>query len=780
MEIRAGQLFFPKQRGGGPDIRTDVHNFQQPVAQAVAMLQGTRFGFSAPDDHHLGLAKVRLDTAIDDDVVTVTGKLGVRDWSGDWDDNYEGSIQYVLLVDLAPPAAPSNLSITGVEATQGIQFFRSTVDASQRRDDNSIGLVAGKDTVLRVYVDNAGLATRPPISSVSGVLEVRPPASSTWVPINPLNSVIPPIKDSQIVRTNRDHTLNFRIEGFLTTGRLEYRVRAFDPTNPALPGATSPSRTGTLDFLETAPFRIRAVGIRYTGTNATAPTPIAALPIATMRTLAEFVEQTFPVSRVDISGYAVLDFDGDLTSDDTHSDLVEDVNEMRGDNPDTHYGMIPANVVLGGWLGQANGKAAAGAATVVDANANCAHELGHTCGRSHPCGAGPDENYPNYGVAGNASIGEVGITPGGAIRDPLNTMDFMAQFSCQAGRGLWVSPYTYEGLRSCFPSVASGANLSKRRSAMEPIDTLFLSLRIYHGVQVNLRPSFHYPARVVDEIEGQETRYTVLLYADDGRLLRAAPLVLRDPAITPDAAVLAFYQPIEFHPYARRLTVDADCGDCRGHKEIFKTEIPAKPPEAPICEVTDKARQPGCLRVTWEGDATRHYLVRYSPDGGHDWIGLSPRLNGTSFEFNPRYLPASRRGLIQVLVSDGLRTSAATQELNVDSPDLLIDIARPNGSLTPDDTITAEAWRPASGSIAPEGISWTSDRQGAVGRGTRLPAARLRRGHHRLTVTAEEVSRDLEVDVEGTALDSRRTKHTSKTHPGHTSKDHERGRIKED
>jgi len=60
--------------------------------------------------------------------------------------------------------------------------------------------------------------------------------------------------------------LNFVIDGLLTTGRLEYRVRAFDALNPSLPGATSPTRTGSLDFVETAPFIVRAVGIRYTGT----------------------------------------------------------------------------------------------------------------------------------------------------------------------------------------------------------------------------------------------------------------------------------------------------------------------------------------------------------------------------------------------------------------------------------------------------------------------------------------------------------------------------------
>ena len=65
-------------------------NFTSPVTQAVAGLTGTDFGFSPRDDHHLGLVSVKLATSIDNDIVTVEGTFGVRDWSDNWDDDYEG------------------------------------------------------------------------------------------------------------------------------------------------------------------------------------------------------------------------------------------------------------------------------------------------------------------------------------------------------------------------------------------------------------------------------------------------------------------------------------------------------------------------------------------------------------------------------------------------------------------------------------------------------------------------------------------------------------------
>ena len=76
MELRAGTFAFPKARD--VELRTDDQsfNFNSPVRQAVAMLAGTKFGFSPRNDHHLGKVVFRLATAIDDDVVHVTGTFG--------------------------------------------------------------------------------------------------------------------------------------------------------------------------------------------------------------------------------------------------------------------------------------------------------------------------------------------------------------------------------------------------------------------------------------------------------------------------------------------------------------------------------------------------------------------------------------------------------------------------------------------------------------------------------------------------------------------------------
>src|SRR5262249_15654197 len=156
----------PRARDSGPRTGRTFFNFTTPVRQAVAILKGTSFGFSPTDDHHLGMVNVRLSTSIDDDVVTVEGTLGVPHWSGEWDDDYEGNILFVLLADLETGFVPSNASITGVEHNQTIQFFRSSLDPATAQPDNSIGLIAGKNTILRVYVDTQADPARPTIAMV--------------------------------------------------------------------------------------------------------------------------------------------------------------------------------------------------------------------------------------------------------------------------------------------------------------------------------------------------------------------------------------------------------------------------------------------------------------------------------------------------------------------------------------------------------------------------------------------------------------------------------------
>src|SRR5262245_28203210 len=100
MELRTGSLDFslPLARGG-PRTATTTLVFPRPVRVAVAGLSGYTASYTS-GDHHLGRSEIRLETGILNNTVTVTGTFGLRDWSGDWDDPYNGTLDFVVLAEL--------------------------------------------------------------------------------------------------------------------------------------------------------------------------------------------------------------------------------------------------------------------------------------------------------------------------------------------------------------------------------------------------------------------------------------------------------------------------------------------------------------------------------------------------------------------------------------------------------------------------------------------------------------------------------------------------------
>lgn len=99
MPILTGQIPFNSIEGFGPQIATQDVLFPAAVTQAVAILSGFNAAFTPNDDHHLGNLEVRVSAAIDPLVaqrVTVTATFGLRDWSNEWDDKYQGTVDFAV------------------------------------------------------------------------------------------------------------------------------------------------------------------------------------------------------------------------------------------------------------------------------------------------------------------------------------------------------------------------------------------------------------------------------------------------------------------------------------------------------------------------------------------------------------------------------------------------------------------------------------------------------------------------------------------------------------
>ncbi len=98
MQITQGLITFSPMSGSGPRTATEDVTFPNAITTAVALLTGMNVEYSNGDDHHLGNLQVGVSGAIlGSNTVRVTATYGLRDWSGNWDDDYDGTVSFVVV-----------------------------------------------------------------------------------------------------------------------------------------------------------------------------------------------------------------------------------------------------------------------------------------------------------------------------------------------------------------------------------------------------------------------------------------------------------------------------------------------------------------------------------------------------------------------------------------------------------------------------------------------------------------------------------------------------------
>jgi hypothetical protein len=98
VNILTGQFGFPSHVGSGPVVQNFVVRDVANVAHAVAFITGFDISYANNDDHHLGRLVINVVVvAINGPLVTVQGTFGLRDWSGNWDDPYQGTVNFAVI-----------------------------------------------------------------------------------------------------------------------------------------------------------------------------------------------------------------------------------------------------------------------------------------------------------------------------------------------------------------------------------------------------------------------------------------------------------------------------------------------------------------------------------------------------------------------------------------------------------------------------------------------------------------------------------------------------------
>jgi hypothetical protein len=97
--LNASQPFGPVS-GTGPQSTTVTVTLPGSVSTAIAILTGFIAEFSHGDDHHLGQLDIQVQVppqGVNGQNVQVQITYGLRDWSGNWDDQYDGTVFFAVV-----------------------------------------------------------------------------------------------------------------------------------------------------------------------------------------------------------------------------------------------------------------------------------------------------------------------------------------------------------------------------------------------------------------------------------------------------------------------------------------------------------------------------------------------------------------------------------------------------------------------------------------------------------------------------------------------------------
>lgn len=752
MEMRTGSVNFPQARGSGPRTAMETFIFPRDVERAVAGLVGYSAAYTG-SDKHLGMLEVRTDIQVNRNVVIVTATYGLRDWSGSWDDDYEGTIQFVVLADLVSatptpgPPPRGDLVITDLEITQATQHFRSAqhLDGPNVRPDNSIRLIARKNTGVRAYVDYDATSGLPSITKLSGRLEVT--TGSTTFSLNQAAN-ISPRRDNQIDRGNKDHTLNFVIPEGWCQGELTLRCHVFDTIAPDQRSAVFQR---TIRFDSVAPLRVYGIGVHYTGQGLDLPAPTQVQVLQTLT----FAEQTYPVGEVLLTGYSTIDFAVDMNANvksgcgGGFNTLLDRLQDMRGSSDDIYYGVLPGGGIDSGSVGGCGGSGK-GAGFVGD-GATAAQEIGHGFGLDHaPCDSAgrcgdpsdQDGNYPKYDGFPSDSIGEFGYDPTrNVVFNPASIFDFMGYSGPN-----WVSPYTYTRLMSHFPITSGLSPISLRMFAAvsetesrpreerpEWIRTtmpmLFLRLSIARDRKVIREPSFHFSAFPMQST-GNPSGFVVELLDKDGDVLTCQPLYEECKHCRSDCWPKSFRDVIPFYSEASKFVV------WEGKDKIYEEDIPAPPLVQVTCKFVEGKVE---YEVKWSAthagkeDIDLWYLVQWQD--GDTWRGVAPRTKDRSMRIPPNLIGNSLAEIpIRVLATSGIATGVGTctlaglrfQVMNQE----IVPMGTIGEGLVIPSNLQVAVMTEDGRSVPDPDLAWYDDKGSEIGRGRSLDLRALQEGQH--------------------------------------------------
>ena len=729
---------------------------------------------------------------------------------------YVVAIPYKPVVKFGPNLFIGDLSVHGIEITQGIQCF-DTSKGLAACADNSLPVVAKKDTTARIYLRYTGAAGS--MANVPVRLHIF--ANSVEYIANASGKATTAIDRSKPDSADIYFNVNFSNDvpvSFYAEVDPNNTISETNESNNRYPA----SGTFTLNFrkrdtLKTIGWRLRYHPSGYSGQQ-------YASGWAVNGGGADWWEQLLPIRNNGInyvlkSGY--LDWTGSLGSGDGQHALISYLNlEWMKENilsflfgtgtltgANHLYGWAPNEGYSGGHADMpiyphAGGLGVVGIGsdrpgTSTDDPGSGAyifgHELTHDYNIYHTntadsCGSQDGNSDFPYS---SSSIQEFGFNPiTGKIFDPANTHDLMSYCPSGGSRQGWISPFTWNKM---FNDLATTALNAAAASPDQPnvgilyetaaAQSLMVSATIFNPdvsaqkggklgdlVRVNGGLAYDVPqGEYAFELRKGSTVLAQKSFLVSFRSEYAAHTGAHGEGTTGDEPPF----PPEPSPQADVTFImpwvaGADTVALVHNGQVLdQRKVSAHPPTVQITRPTGAATWPAgsTQTITWtgndvDGDALTYSLL-YSNDGGVNWVLLADHLTGPSYSVEVNSLAGGANTRFRVVANDGLDVGSDETKGPISVPDQapFIVISNPsNGQIfAPGALIVFQgsATDMEDGTLPDAALVWSSDRQGVLGTGPSLPLNTLQPGLHVITLTATDSTGHASVLTTGVFIGTR-------------------------
>jgi hypothetical protein len=151
--------------------------------------------------------------------------------------------------------------------------------------------------------------------------------------------------------------------------------------------------------------------------------------------------------------------------------------------------------------------------------------------------------------------------------------------------------------------------------------------------------------------------------------------------------------------------------------------------------------------VSWaatdvDGD-TLSYSVLYSADNKASWYAVATELTQTAYSLDTSMLPGGMNAFVRILATDGVNTGEGDGGPFIvmgKEPTALINAPADGAAYAPGENVLFEGdgFDPEDGSLPDDALSWSSDRDGALGTGRTLEHNDLSAGEHVITLTVSD------------------------------------------